>query len=163
MSGNGIFLSLGSNLGERQNNIKQALIMLENHRDIIILKESSIYETKPYGVIEQNDFLNIAIKINTSCSPEDLLRKVKWIEKKIGRIQGERWGPRIVDIDILFYHQLVFNSKDLIIPHLDLQNRDFVLVPMVEIAPDFIHPIFNMNMQQLLANFYIKYNQPVSF
>jgi len=154
MSKNGIFLSIGSNLGDRLTNINQALVTIENHKDIMIMEESHIYETKPYGVVDQPNFLNMVVKIETSCMPEELLQRLKWIEHKIGRVQGKRWGPRVVDLDILFYNQLIMEKSNLIIPHRDLHRRDFVLVPMAEIEPEFLHPVFNKDIKHILAEYY---------
>lgn len=154
MSKKGIFIAIGSNMGDRLTNINQSLVTIENHKDIMIMEESHIYETKPYGVLDQPDFLNMVIRIETSCTPLELLQRLKWIEQKIGRVQGERWGPRVVDLDILFYNQVILNYSDLIIPHVDLHNRDFVLVPMAEIEPEFVHPVFNKDIEKLLAEYY---------
>ena len=146
-----IFLSFGSNIGDKRENIEKAYHELKNAR-IKILKISHFYETKPYGVETQPDFLNTVAQISTNFGPFKLLEVLKMIEKKIGRVETFRWGPRVIDIDILFYGDIILKSKILNIPHIDLCNRCFVLVPMCEIACDFIHPEKNRSIKKLLSN-----------
>ena len=133
-----IYLSLGSNIGNRKKNLEKTLIEL-GQNNIKEIKISSFYETEPVGP-KQRNFYNIAGKFKTNLKPQELLKTVKQIEEKLGRTKTYHWGPRVIDIDILFYGKQIIKSKDLIIPHKEIINRAFVLVPMNEIAPNFVHP-----------------------
>lgn len=132
-----VFLGLGSNLDNRLWYIVQALRHLDNSPNIQIEKMSSVYETEPYGIKEQRNFLNAVVQIQTHFRPAKLLQCVKFIERKLGRIHRSKWHSREIDIDILAYGQEKTNLSWLTIPHSDLQNRRFVLVPFDEIAPQF--------------------------
>ncbi|MCX7834008.1 MAG: 2-amino-4-hydroxy-6-hydroxymethyldihydropteridine diphosphokinase [Ignavibacteria bacterium] len=145
-----VFLSLGSNLGDKLIYLRSAIKQLENIEGNKILKLSSIYNTQPWGNPKQQDFLNIVIKISTLLSPIELFRKIKFIEKIVGRKNYEKWKSREIDIDILFYNDLVFNSKHLTIPHPEIPHRKFVLIPLNEIEPDFIHPVLKLKVRELL-------------
>ena len=145
---NYIYLGLGSNLGDRVSFLKQASSLMEP--EFKILKESSIYETHPWGFTEQEPFLNQVIKGTTELSPESLLEFLKEIENKIGRKETFRYGPREIDIDILFYNDLIFENDDLSIPHPKFHVRAFMLAPFSEIDPDFIHPTQNQKISELL-------------
>ena len=144
-----VFLALGANLGDREKNLYQALGGLAAF--VHVTSNSSIYETEPVGVREQPWFLNMVVGGTTTLSPVDLLRHVKKIEIEMGRREGIRFGPRPIDIDILFYDRLIELSPALTIPHPRLHERAFVLVPLAEIAPDFVHPRFRMRIRDLLA------------
>jgi len=146
------FLLLGSNIGEREKNIKNALSLIKRLPDTSIVKTSSIHQTEPWGYKNQPYFLNLACKIETGLSPYNLLFQIKGIEKRMGRKKTERYGPRIIDIDILLYGSLVLNEKDLIIPHKELINRKFALICLKEIAGSFIHPIENKTIDKLLLS-----------
>lgn len=151
-----IFLALGSNKGDRLAYLNNALIELENN-GIKVIKKSSILETKAYGVENQDNFLNMAIQISCDLSPENLLITIKNIEKKVGRTPSFKWGPREIDIDIIYYNNLILNKTieknfQLIIPHPDLHNRNFVLIPLTEIAPNFIHPVLQKTNSALLES-----------
>ena len=145
---NYIYLGLGSNLGDRISFLKLASSLIAPK--IKTLKESSIYETPPWGFTEQAPFLNQVIKGATELSPEELLEYLKEIENKIGRKETFRYGPREIDIDILFYNDLVFKNDSLCIPHPKFHERAFMLVPFSEIDPDFIHPIHDKKISELL-------------
>lgn len=147
---NDVLLSLGSNLGHREENIHHALKEMECS-GISIIKCSSIYETEPVYFIEQNPFLNLVLLCKTELSPRQLLFALKKIEKKLGRKKTFLYGPRIIDIDILFYGARIIQSQNLTIPHQEIANRKFILIPLIEIAPTFIHPALNMNITELLA------------
>jgi 2-amino-4-hydroxy-6-hydroxymethyldihydropteridine diphosphokinase len=143
-----VVLGLGSNLGDREKNLHTALAKLAPL--IHITRVSSIYETEPVGVKEQPWFLNLVCTGTTSLSPVDLLRRVKRIEIEMGRTEGIRFGPRPIDIDILFYDRLIQLSPALTIPHPRLHERAFVLVPLAEIAPTLIHPRLRVPIRDLL-------------
>jgi GTP cyclohydrolase-4 len=143
-----VFLGLGSNLGDRQSNILQALQRLREK--IAIESISSCYETEPVGYLDQPRFLNIVCSGTTSLSPRELFQFIKGIEKKMGRRPTVRYGPRPIDIDILFYDDLVLDEPELVIPHPRLAERAFVLAPLAEIAPDKVHPVLNLTSKELL-------------
>jgi 2-amino-4-hydroxy-6-hydroxymethyldihydropteridine diphosphokinase len=129
-----ILIGLGSNMGNRENNIKIAIYELHRHTDISVDKISSLYETKPVGMVDQPNFLNAVISIETILKPRDLLKVCLHIECQMGRVRNQRWGPRNIDIDILVYHNLLIQDEVLQIPHPRLHKRSFVLIPLQEIA-----------------------------
>lgn len=143
-----VYLGLGSNLGSRCANLRAGVVALSSA--VTVLAESSIYETPPWGVTDQPAFLNMALRGETGLSPHDLLHTLKQIERQLGRVPSVRYGPRLIDIDILFYDDLVLTSPELTIPHPTLHERAFVLVPLAEIAPDFVHPVLNQPVRALL-------------
>lgn len=147
-----VFLGLGSNIGKRQDYITKALSKLENHPLINLITTSSLIETKAIGKTCQPDFINAVCEITTLLSPQELLIETQDIEKKLGRIQKGEQEPRTIDIDILFFGKIVLTQENLIIPHALLHTRAFVLKPLVEIAPDFIHPILNQRIDTLLTS-----------
>lgn len=142
-----IFLGLGSNLGERNENIQKAIEHLKYK--VTIEKISSIIETEPYGVVNQPKFLNCVLKGRTLLSPFELLEFVLEIENKMGRKRLFKWGPRNIDIDILFYDDCVIDTEKLKIPHPELHKRLFVLEPLYEIEKDFIHPVLKKSVYDL--------------
>ena len=145
-----VYLALGSNMGDREGYINRAVSALKAHSQIRVKKVSDMICTKPYGVVEQEDFLNSAAEVETLLTPEELLNVVHEIENGAGRTRVIHWGPRTLDIDILFYDKLVYESEYLVIPHSDIQNRDFVLEPLSMLAPNFRHPILGKTVMQLL-------------
>lgn len=144
-----IYLLTGSNLGEKSVNIQKAKALIELYVGPI-LKESAIYQTEAWGKRDQAVFLNQALKVATLLEPKILLKQVLEIESQIGRVRKIKWGERIIDIDILFYGKDIINYPNLSIPHPQLQLRNFVLVPLMEIAPNFVHPVLKKNITQLL-------------
>ncbi len=142
------YVAFGSNMGEKENYIKKALEKIEE-RGMKIIKVSSIYETEPYGVLDQDSFLNGVVKIETNLTPEDLIGELLNIEKQLDRVRERRWGPRTIDLDIIFYDDLIINEKDLVIPHKDMENREFVLKPLCDIDENFIHPVLKKSVREL--------------
>lgn len=134
------FLGLGSNLGNRLSYLEKAVNMLGELPEITIIRESGIYESEPWGEERQNNFLNQVIEIETSSLPENLLRQCQAVEAALGRERSMHWGPRTIDIDILLYENYQIISDELIIPHPYLEQRNFVLIPLKEIAPDLSLP-----------------------
>ena len=147
-----IFIGLGSNLGDREAAIKNAIASLKLRDDCTVVAVSSLYNTKPYGNIDQPDFLNGVLQLETLLSPFELLALLKNIEKEYGRKQHEKWGARELDLDLLFFGDSVIYSPALKIPHPDLTNRRFVLAPFKEIAPFFYHPVCKRDITSLLSS-----------
>ena len=149
------YLGMGSNLGDRLENIRQGLHLLKQARGLIIEISSSIYETKPWGYTNQPHFLNCAIKCSTSLTPLELLQLAKRTETRIGRQYTFRYGPRVVDIDLLLYGDKVISidNPDLQIPHLKMTERAFVMIPLAEIAPTYNHPALNTEILELSRHF----------
>ena len=146
-----VFLSFGSNLGDRLSNIQQAVSSLAMSNRIKIVKTSSFYETEPWGNKNQEWFINAAIAIDTDFTCEELLEYCQNIEVQLGRIrkENEKWCQRAIDIDILMYDDKVISSKNLIVPHPLMHLRAFVLVPMLEVKSDLVHPVFKKTISEL--------------
>ena len=154
-----VFLALGTNLGDRESNLSRARELLSQRMKII--DASPIYITPPWGFEEQPDFLNQVLQVQTEIAPRPLLRYLKKIESKMGRVKTFRNGPRLIDIDILFYGQRVVKSSKLSIPHPRLHERAFVLVPLNDIAPDFVHPVLNITVETMLSEIDVKGVRPL--
>ncbi len=149
---NKAYLLLGANLGEREKCLLNAVEKIEENVGVII-SQSSIYETEAWGKTDQPSFLNLALIVETNLSPQQLLEQVLTIEQSLGRIRHEKWGARLIDIDIIFYgSEVIDDGAKLQIPHSELQNRKFVLQPLAEIAPDFIHPVLLKKVSEILEN-----------
>jgi 2-amino-4-hydroxy-6-hydroxymethyldihydropteridine diphosphokinase len=144
------FIGLGSNQGNRGERLAVAVKLIQSALGDII-KQSSVYETKPWGNTSQPDFLNQVISVHTTLAPQACMQQLAAIENKLGRVRTEKWGPRIIDLDLLYYNQLVLHLAELQLPHSGIAQRKFVLIPLAEIAPDFIHPRLHKNHLQLLA------------
>lgn len=145
-----MYLSIGSNLGDRRKNLSDALTHLETDSDKVVLI-SPIYETEPWGNPDQPHFLNQAVLLSSELVPADLLVKIHKIEEKCGRVSGNiRYSARTLDIDILFYDDLILTSDNLTIPHPLLHRRRFVLIPLSDIAPDLRHPVMNRTIKDLI-------------
>jgi 2-amino-4-hydroxy-6-hydroxymethyldihydropteridine diphosphokinase len=145
-----VYLLLGSNLGNRLQVLNLAADRIGSAVGTVV-RTSGIYETAPWGVTDQPAFLNQVLALQTKHAPEEVLRLVLDIEHELGRVRYERWGARVIDIDILFYNDLVQDTARLTVPHPRLHERRFTLIPLAEIAPDFIHPVFNQPLTSLLS------------
>ena len=146
---NNVFLQLGSNISDRIIHLENAIKIIKNEIGDIITK-SKIYESAPWGITNQKKFLNQIIKITTELNENILLDKILEIEKKLGRIRVKKWGERCIDIDILFYNDAIIETKNLSVPHKLLHKRMFVLLPLSNIAPKMIHPVYNKTVEELI-------------
>jgi len=143
------YILLGSNMGNRKQFLNKSIKLIAEHGGSIV-KESSIYETAAWGNTKQAAFLNKVIIIRTKFSPDDLMKTLLHIETGLGRIRTEKYGPRTIDLDILFFDELVFHSSVVTLPHPALQDRRFVLVPLAELSPRKIHPVYQKTITRLL-------------
>ena len=148
---NKVFLHTGTNLGNKLANLERAVELI-GKKIGSISQASLIYHTKAWGITDQPDFLNQALEVQTTLNPFELLEAIHYIEQKMGRKREIKWGERLIDIDILFYSNQIINTEHLTIPHPYLHYRNFVLVPMLEIAPSLEHPILRMTIAELCSN-----------
>ena len=147
------YIALGSNLGDKEANLRLALELLIE-RGVEIVKTSTFISTEPYGVTDQPQFLNGVCEVRTSLEPLELLHTLLDIEQEMGRVRLRHWGERNIDLDLLLYEDVVLDTEELKLPHPDMQNRDFVLLPLAEIAPELVHPILQKSIEEL-SNLYI--------
>jgi 2-amino-4-hydroxy-6-hydroxymethyldihydropteridine diphosphokinase len=144
-----VYLALGSNLGDRLANLKQAIDSLTPQMEV--KAKSSVYETPPWGYEDQPNFLNQVVKAKTYLDPEPLLKHLKRLEVALGRQASFPNGPRLIDMDILFYDDLILNTSSLVIPHPRLHERGFVLLPLTELSPDLVHPLIKKSAREMAA------------
>lgn len=162
-----VFLGIGTNLGNREQNLEQAVASIEEHIGPV-QATSSIYETEPWGFEAPEKFLNLVVMADTTLSPSGLLGRILMIESLLGRLRGpERYSSRVIDIDILFYNDIILDDENLKIPHPLLQERKFVLIPLCEINPEMVHPVLGRTIHELLEMCEDKgvvtfYNAPLS-
>jgi len=145
-----VYLSVGSNMGDKAQYIQNAVRSLKAHPLIAVRRVSDLIVTEPYGGVEQDDFLNGAIEIETLLNPRELLDVLHEIEAAADRVRELRWGPRTLDLDIIFYDKLVYEDEALVIPHQDMENRRFVLEPLSTLAPNYRHPVLGKTVAWLL-------------
>lgn len=146
---NTAILLIGGNLGDRAGNLQKAVQLIAAEAGEVI-KTSALYQTAPWGAVDQPDYLNQALEIRTAMAPLTLLHTLLEIERKIGRIRQGKWGSRVIDIDFIFYNDAILSLPDLKLPHPRMQSRQFVLVPLMEIVPDYMHPVLHKTVHQLL-------------
>ncbi|MBP6386208.1 MAG: 2-amino-4-hydroxy-6-hydroxymethyldihydropteridine diphosphokinase [Pseudarcicella sp.] len=146
-----VYFSIGSNLGDTYTNLNTAIALLEERVGVLV-KKSEYLVTKPWGKTDQNDFLNAALWFKTTLSPHEVLSVIQDIETQMGRIRQEKWGERLIDIDIVLMDDYVLNDTLLTIPHPFLHERLFVLMPLCQLNPDLIHPVLKVTLNQLLHN-----------
>ena len=144
-------IALGSNLGDKEANLRRALELLDE-RGVELVKVSTFICTEPYGVTDQPQFLNAVCQVRTSLEPLALLHTLLGIEQEMGRVRLRHWGERNIDLDLLLYEDVVMDTPELKLPHPDMQNRDFVLLPLAEIASEFIHPVLHKSIDELKEN-----------
>lgn len=144
-----VFIGLGTNLGERFENLARARALLAER--VVVKAVSSVYETKPWGYLDQPDFLNQVIEVETDLTPTKLLNLLKQVEKKMGRETSFKYGPRLIDLDILLVGDRVLHTARLNIPHPQITERAFVLVPLAELAPEMVHPVLYRSVTDLLT------------
>lgn len=147
-----VYLSIGSNMGDKEAQLRFAIEELNGSPDTAVTAVSDFIVTEPYGYKEQDEFLNGCLKLKTLKTPYELLDFIHEIEQKAGRERLIHWGPRTLDLDILFYDKLIMEEDDLIIPHKEMEKRQFVLEPLVQIAQNYVHPLLNLSIDKLYEN-----------
>ncbi|GHV80733.1 7,8-dihydroneopterin aldolase [Spirochaetia bacterium] len=144
-----VYVGLGSNMGDKKENLERALEKIKADETCRLISQSGFIATKPVGFLDQDDFLNAAAEVRTLKSPGEFLSLIQDIETDLGRVRTIHWGPRTIDVDILFYDSLVMNTETLTIPHPEMQSRLFVLEPLAQIAPDTVHPVLKQTVREL--------------
>lgn len=144
------YIAFGSNMGEREKYVKNALEEISQSIFFKNVRSSDIYKSAPYGGVEQDDFINGVIEAETIYTPRELLEYLQNLEQKANRVRKQHWGPRTLDLDILLYDDLILEEEDLIIPHKDMKNRDFVLQPLAQLCPYKRHPVFRITVEEML-------------
>lgn len=147
---NRAILLIGGNLGDRTGNLQKAVQLIAETAGEV-LQTSALYQTAPWGAVDQPDYLNQGIEIRTSLDALTLLHTLLEIERKIGRIRQEKWGSRVIDIDLIFFNDAVLSLPELKVPHPQMHLRQFVLVPLLEIVPDYVHPVLHKTVRELAA------------
>jgi len=148
-----VFISIGSNLGERLDNCQRAVATLTAPgAGVGLVRVSPYYETEPWGRPDQGPFVNVVVEVETALAPQELLKRTREVEAALGRTRGERWGPRVIDLDIVFYGDYVMDEPGLVIPHPHAHERAFVLAPISDIAPEFVHPVLDKSVSELLRS-----------
>ncbi|MCR5673572.1 MAG: 2-amino-4-hydroxy-6-hydroxymethyldihydropteridine diphosphokinase [Lachnospiraceae bacterium] len=155
-----VYLSLGSNMGDRKKYIEDGIKFIKKKAGIRVLSVSKLIETKPYGKTDQDDFLNGAAVLETILRPYELLALLRDAEKAAGRVKKEHWGPRTLDMDILMYDDLIMAEDELVIPHYDMAARNFVLAPLSEIAPYAVHPVTRKTVAQMYSELKASGSEP---
>lgn len=146
-----VTIGLGSNMGDRKKNLQEAITQMSNYVGTVI-KQSSVYESEAWGKKDQDPFLNQVIVMNTSLKPHELLQRLQRIEQQMGRVRKEKYGPRPIDLDILLYGMRRIKDEKLTVPHPEIANRMFVLVPLMEVSPEFKHPITKKRLDDMFLN-----------
>jgi len=147
------YIGIGSNIGEREKNLNHAIEMLNLTNEVDVTTVSSYINTAPVGYTEQSDFLNAVVEVKTTLSAHELLEACKHIEKELKRVRIIRWGPRTIDLDILLYGDLILTEENLTIPHPRMHQREFVLKPLNEIAPQAFHPVLEQEVSDIYLDF----------
>jgi len=155
------YIGIGSNVGVQINKIDYAIELIDSNPYCEVETVSSIYESSPYGDIIQGEFFNAVFKVKTYFELKELFKFLKSVEMQVGRKVTAKWGPREIDLDILFFNDLIYSDEEIIIPHKDLTNRDFVLVPLSEIAPELIHPSMNKKISEIII-FQYEYSESLA-
>ncbi|HEY4611651.1 MAG TPA: 2-amino-4-hydroxy-6-hydroxymethyldihydropteridine diphosphokinase [Bacteroidota bacterium] len=145
-----VFISLGSNLGDRLRLLQRAVDAVASAPTTTVRRLSSVYETEPVGVKNQPEFLNAVAELESALAPPEMFHRLKEVESLVGRMKSERWGPREIDLDLLYYDSFILQMPDLTIPHPEIHRRRFVLVPLAEIAENFLDPVTRTSMKNLL-------------
>lgn len=148
---NRVYIAFGSNMGDRYKAVEDAFTLIEKS-EMKITKRSKIYETKPYGYTDQPAFINGALEVETDLTCRQALERLLSIELELGRVREFKWGPRIIDLDIIFFNDEIYDEEDLKVPHPDMHNRDFVIKPLNDICPDYIHPILKKSISELTVS-----------
>ena len=144
------YLGIGSNLGDPVQNCRDALRDISSLKNVRLLRRSSLYRTQPVGTVSQGWFVNGVLEVRTTFTAVQLFKATQWVEKALGRVRTEKWGPRTIDVDVLLHGQEMIDTAGLVIPHPQMHKRRFVLVPMNEVAPYVIHPLYGISMRGLL-------------